>query len=64
MGWLAGRGSGQGGMAGQMGGWLGRVAGQIWWLAESGGGPSDRRGVDLRSKECSGVNIEHIQPLT
>ena len=33
------------------GGGPGGVAGQV------GGWPGDRRGVDLLSKECSGVNI-------
>ena len=55
---MAGRvGGGQGGVAGQMGGGPGRVAGQVGWRAGSGGGQGDRRGKDLQSKECSGVNI-------
>ena len=39
-----------------MGGWTGQVAGRIGWRAGSGGGPVDWRGMDLQSKECSGVN--------
>ena len=46
----------------------GWVAGQVGWRAwsgggpgqggaGSGGGPGDWRGMDLQSKECSGVNI-------
>ena len=35
----------------------GRVACQVRWRAGWGGGPGGRRGMDLRSKECSGVNI-------
>ena len=57
MGWQAGWGGWPVGMAGQMGGGPGQVAGRIEWRAGSGGGPGDRRGMDLRSKECSGVNI-------
>ena len=45
-GWRAGSGGGQG-----------RVAGLVGWRAGAGGGLDDRRGMDLRSKECSGVNI-------
>ena len=52
-----------GGVAGRVG-WLagwdgrqGRVVGRVRWLAGPGGGPDDRMGKDLRSKECSGVNI-------
>ena len=44
--WLAGSGGGQGG-----------VSGRVGWRAGSGGGLGDRRGMDLQSKECSGVNI-------
>ena len=54
----AGCGGGQGGVEG----WVGmsgrvQVAGQVRWLAWSGGGPGYLRGMDLQSKECSGVNI-------
>ena len=47
-----------------MSGGQGLVAGQVRWRAWSGGGPGDQRGVDLPSKERSGVNIvtKHIQP--
>ena len=66
--WRARRGGGLGGVAvgwdGGPRGWLagscggsGQVAGRVRWRAGSGGGPGDRRGMDLRSKECSGVNI-------
>ena len=57
VGWLAGWGVGQGGMAGQSGGR------QVGWRAWSGGGQGEGgrqggwRGMDLQSKECSGVNI-------
>ena len=47
----------QGGRLAWSGGGQGRVAGRVRWLAGSGGGPGDRRRMDLRSKECSGVNI-------
>ena len=40
-----------------MGGGPGRVAGRVRWRAGSGGGPGDWGGMDLQSKECSGVNI-------
>ena len=50
MGWQAGWGGWPVGMAGQMGGGPGQVAGRIEWRAGSGGGPGDRRGMDLRSK--------------
>ena len=46
VGWRAGWGGGPG-----------RVAGRVGWRAGWGGGPGGRRGMDLRSKECSGVNI-------
>ena len=40
------------------GGWRAGSGGvQDGWRAGSGGGPGDQRGMDLRSKECSGVNI-------
>ena len=45
-GWQAGWGGGPCGMEGRVG-----------WRAGSGGRPGDRRGMDLLSKECSGVNI-------
>ena len=39
-------------------GWrAGSGGGQDGWRAGSGGGQGDRRGMDLRSKECSGVNV-------
>ena len=44
-------------MAGRVGGGQGRVAGLVRWRAGSGGGLGDQRGMDLWSKECSGVNI-------
>ena len=42
------------------------MAGRVRWRAGSGGGQGDRRGMDLWSKECSGVNIVtyHILPPT
>ena len=55
--WRAGWGGGPGGVAGRVrwgvgsGGWLGQVAG---W--RGGGGPGGRGGMDILSKECSGVN--------
>ena len=33
------------------------MAGRVGWWAGSGGGLGGRSGMDLRSKECSGVNI-------
>ena len=57
VGWRAGWGGWQGVMAGRVGGGPGRVAGRVGWRAGSGGGPGDWRGMDLQSKECSGVNI-------
>ena len=63
MGWQAECGGGRGGVVGRVGwraGWdggQGLVAGGVRWRAGSGGGPGDWRGMDLRSKECSGVNI-------
>ena len=66
VGWQARWGGGLGGVAGRvgwralpgrMGGGPGRVAGRVGWRAGSGGRPGDRRGMDLRRKECSGVNI-------
>ena len=53
-------------MAAGSGGRQGRVAGRIGWQAGSGGWQGDWRGMDLQSKECSGMNIVtlHIQPLT
>ena len=62
MGWRAGWGGGQGGEAGRIGwragldGWQYAVAGQVGagWVGWLAGG---QNGVDLRSKECSGVNI-------
>ena len=46
------------GKAGRQGGVAGRVvAGQVGWLSGERGGPGGRKGMDLRSKECSGVNI-------
>ena len=63
VGWRAGWGGGPGRVAGRVGwragsgGGLGRVAGRVGWRAGWGGGPGGRRGMDLRSKECSGVNI-------
>ena len=45
------------GMSGRVGEGPGQVAGQVRWLAWSGGRPGYLRGMDLLSKECSGVNI-------
>ena len=59
----AGWGGGSGGVAGRVGwqakwgGGQGGVAGRVGRQARSGGGPGGWRGMDLRSKECSGVNI-------
>ena len=53
----AGWGGRLGGVAGRVGWRAGWVAGRVGWRAGSGGGPGDRRGMDLQSKECSGVNI-------
>ena len=55
MGWRAGWGCRKG-----------RVAGRVGRRAWSGGWPGGRRRMDLRSKECSGVNIvkKNIRPLT
>ena len=54
-GWQGGvAGCGEAGRVGRragQGGWSGQVAGRV------GGGPGGWRGADLRSKECSGVNI-------
>ena len=62
-GWSCGQGGGgQGEVAGRVGwrawwdGGLGRVEGRVG-LRGGGGGQGGRRGMDLQSKECSGVNI-------
>ena len=39
------------------GGWQGGVKGGVGWGVGSGGGPGGRRGMDLKSNECSGLNI-------
>ena len=57
MGWLAGWGGGPSWVAGRVGWRAGWVAGRVEWRAWSGGGPGGWRGMDLLSKECSGVNI-------
>ena len=44
-------------MVGRVCGGQGQVAGRVRWLAGSGGWQGDQRGMDLQSKECSGVNI-------
>ena len=56
-GWRAWRDGWQDGWLAGSGGRQGRVAGRVGWRAWSVGGPGDWRGMDLRSKECSGVNI-------
>ena len=33
------------------------MAGRVGWLAGSGGGLGDQRGMNLGSKQCSSVNI-------
>ena len=57
VGWLAGWDGRQGGWLAWSGGGQGLLAGWVRWLAGSGGWPRDRRGMDLLSKEFSGVNI-------
>ena len=63
VGWRAGWGGWQGQAAGRVlwragwGGGQGGVAGRLGWRAWSGGGQGGRKGMDLRSKEYSGVNI-------
>ena len=44
-------------MAGRVGWWAGSGGGPGGRRAGWGGGPGGRRGMDLQSKECSGVNI-------
>ena len=67
----AGWGGGPGGVAGRVGWRAGSGGGPVWWLAgrvagrvwlRAGGGgtpgrPGGQRGMDLRSKEYSGVNV-------
>ena len=66
VGWLAGWGGWQGGMAGRVWWWAGSGGGQGRVAGRGGGGPGGRSGMDLQSKECSGVNIVmwNIQPPT
>ena len=61
VGWRAGWDGGQGRVAGRVGQPV-RSGGRPWGV--KGDGPGGRRGMDLRSKECSGVNIVtlNIQP--
>ena len=49
-----------------MGWWPGGEAGLEGWPAWRNGGPGDPKGMDLPSKECSGVNIVtyNIRPNT
>ena len=63
VGWQAGWDGRQGGWQAGSGGWQGQVAGRVRG-GVSGGRQRDWRGMDLWSKECSGVNIvmKHIQP--
>ena len=49
--------NGPGGVAGQVGPGGGPVGGGAGLAGQGGGWPGGRRGMDLRSKECSGVDI-------
>ena len=44
-------------MAGRVGSGIGSGGRQGWVVGRVGGGQGGRRGMDLRSKECSGLNI-------
>ena len=54
---LPGKAGQQGGVAGRVGWRAGSGGGLVGEAGRVGGGPGGRRGMDLQSKECSGVNI-------